>query len=74
MKTLAALTLSLFVTVGTALADTPKDRTPQAAKPAQKAKPKAATKKVDKSAEIAAQLEELRKSLQAQQEQIQQEE
>src|SRR5467141_3804523 len=72
MKKLAALTLSLFLAVGTVLADTPKDATPQAAKTAQKAKPRAAAKQADKSAEIAAQIEELRKSLQAQQEQIQQ--
>src|SRR3981189_3038339 len=72
MKKLAALTLSLFLAVGTVLADTPKDATPQAAKTAQKAKPRAAAKQTDKSAEIAAQIEELRKSLQAQQEQIQQ--
>jgi hypothetical protein len=71
MKKLAALTLSLFLVCGTALADTPKDPDPQAAKPAPAAKPKA-VKKVDKSAEIAAQLEELKKALQSQQEQIQQ--
>jgi hypothetical protein len=72
MKKLAALTLSLFLTAGTALADTPKDPDPQAGKPAPAAKPKAVAKKVDKSAEIAVQLEEVRKALQAQQEQIQQ--
>jgi len=59
MKKLAALTLSLFLAVGTVLADTPKDATPQAAKTAQKAKPRAAAKQADKSAEIAAQIEEL---------------
>jgi len=69
MKKLAALTLSLFLGVGTVLADTPKDTTPQAT---QKAKPRAAAKQADKSAEISAQIEELRKSLQSQQEQIQQ--
>jgi hypothetical protein len=69
MKKIAALTLSLFFTVGTALADTPKDADPQPAK-AQPAKPKAA--KADKSdAAIAAQIEELRQALQAQQEQLQ---
>jgi len=72
MKKLAALTLPLFLTVGTALADTPKDATPQATKAAQKAKPRVAAKNADKSADVAAQIEELRKSLQAQQEQIQQ--
>jgi hypothetical protein len=71
MKKLAALTLSLFLTTGTVLADTPKDPDSQASKPAP-AKPRAAAKTVDKSAEIAAQLEEVRKALQSQQEQIQQ--
>jgi hypothetical protein len=70
MKKIAALTLSLFLTVGTALADTPKDADAQPAKPAAPAKPKAA-KKADKSdAAIAAELEELRQALQAQQEQL----
>jgi hypothetical protein len=70
MKKLAALTLSMFLVSGTAFADTPKDANPQPAK-AQPAKPKAA-KKADKSdAAIAAQLEELRQTLQSQQEQLQ---
>ena len=73
MKKLAALTLSLFLTIGTAFADTPKDPDPQTGTPAPAAKRKVAPKKkVDNSAEIAAQLEEVRKALQAQQEQIQQ--
>lgn len=72
MKKLAALTLLLFFTLGTVLADTPKEATPQATKPPQTAKRKAAGKKADNSAEIAAQFEELRKALQSQQEQIQQ--
>ena len=73
MKKLAALTLSLFLMIGTAFADTPKDPDPQAGKPASGAKPKAAAKKkVDTSAQIAEQLEEVRRALQAQQEQIQQ--
>jgi hypothetical protein len=71
MRNLAALALSLFLTTGTALADTPKDSDPQTSKPAGAAKPKAAARKVDKSAEIAAQLEQLRKSLESQQAQIQ---
>ena len=72
MKKLAALALSLFLTMGTALADTPRDPDPQAAIPSSAAKLKAASKKkVDKSAEIAAQLEEFRKALQSQQERIQ---
>src|SRR5271170_6522616 len=74
MKKLAALTLSLFLTVGTALADTPKD-TPkdagaQPAKPATPAKPKAATKADKSDSAIAAEIEELRQVLQAQQEQL----
>jgi hypothetical protein len=74
MKTLAAFTLSLFLTAGIALADSPKDATPEPAKAAAPAKPKAA-KKAEKSEKsdsaIAAQLEELRQALQAQQEQLQ---
>src|SRR5271165_6319365 len=71
MKKLAALTLSLFLTTGTAFADSPKD-TPKAAdaqpaKTATAAKP--ATAKTN--AEIAAEMEELRQALQAQQEQLQ---
>lgn len=74
MKKIAALTLSLFLTVGTALADTPKD-TPkdadaQPAKPTTPAKPKAATKPDKSDAAIAAEIEELRQALQAQQEQL----
>jgi len=69
MKKLAALTLSLFLTVGTALADTPKDapKDADAAKSSNAAKP-AAPKT---NAEIAAEMEELRQALQAQQEQLQ---
>jgi hypothetical protein len=73
MKKIAALTLSLFLTYGMALADTPKDADAQPAKPAEpaKAKPKAA-KKVEKSdSVIAAEIEELRQAVQAQQEQLQ---
>jgi hypothetical protein len=70
MKKLAALTLSLFLVTGTALADTPKDADPQPAKATQPGKPKAA-KKADKSdSAIAAELEELRQTLQSQQEQL----
>jgi hypothetical protein len=71
MKKLAALTLSLFLTSGMALADTPKDADPQPAKPAQTATPKAAKKAVKSGAVIAAELEELRHTLQLQQEQLQ---
>jgi hypothetical protein len=71
MKKLAALTLSLFLTTGTALADTPKDADPNPAKAASPAKPKAAKKAETSEAAIAAQLEELRQALQSQQEQLQ---
>ena len=70
MKKLAALTLSLFLTVGTALADTPKDADAQPAKPATPAKPKAATKADKSDSAIAAEIEELRQVLQSQQEQL----
>ena len=74
MKKIAALVLSLFLTYGTAFADTPKD-TPkdadaQPAKPATPAKPKAATKTDKTDSAIAAEIEELRQTLQAQQEQL----
>jgi hypothetical protein len=71
MKKLAALTLSLFLTSGMALADTPKDADPQPAKPAQPAKPKAAKTAEKSDAKFAAELEELRQAMQAQQEQLQ---
>jgi hypothetical protein len=70
MKKLAALTLSMFLVSGTAFADTPKNADPQPAK-AQPAKPKAAKKAENSNAAIAAQLEELRQTLQSQQEQLQ---
>lgn len=71
MKKIAALTLSLFLTCGIALADTPKDADAQPAKPARPAKPKAA-KTADKSdSAIAAEIEELRQAVEAQQEQLQ---
>jgi hypothetical protein len=82
MKKFAALTLSIFVTYGTALADTPKtaDAPTSAGKSANAAKAAkakaAAAAKAGKSAEssearFAAELEELRQTLQAQQEQLQ---
>jgi len=71
MKKIAALTLSLFLTWGTALADTPKDADPQPAKAAQPAKPKAVKKTEKADSAIAAQLEELRQAVQSQQEQLQ---
>src|SRR5712664_1113719 len=70
MKKLATLTLSLFLVSGIAFADTPKDADAQPAK-AQPAKPKAAKKAENSNAAIAAQLEELRQTLQSQQEQLQ---
>jgi hypothetical protein len=68
MKKLAALTLSMFLVSGTAFADTPKNADPQ---PPKAAKPKAAKKAEKSDAAIAAQLEELRQTLQSQQEQLQ---
>src|SRR6266446_1519650 len=74
MKKLAALTLSIFLSYGTALADTPKDADAQpapaggAAKAAKAAKAKAAEAA---EAKFAAELEELRQTLQSQQEQLQ---
>jgi hypothetical protein len=71
MKKIAALTLSLFLITGTALADTPKDADPPRSKAARPAKPKAA-KKADKTdSALAAEIEELRQAVQAQQEQLQ---
>src|SRR6266513_207096 len=67
MKKLVDLTLSMFIVSGTALADSRKDADRQPAK-AQPAKPKAAK---NSDAAIAAQLEELRETLQSQQEQLQ---
>jgi len=70
MKKTAAIVLSLFLTCGTAFADTPKDGDPQ---PAQTAKKKP-TKPPAKSATavLAEQVEALRQTLEAQQQQIQQ--
>ena len=68
MKKFAALTLSIFLTYGTALADTPKnaDTSADAAKAG-----KAAKSAESGEAKFAAELEELRQTLQAQQEQLQ---
>ena len=65
MRKLAALTLSMFLTVGTALADSPKDTPKEAdAQPAKNATAaKAAPAKTN--AEIAAEMEELRQAMQA---------
>jgi hypothetical protein len=75
MKKLAALTLSLFMSVGTAFADSPKDTPKDSPKDAsgQPAKTDTAAKPAPAktNAEIAAEMEELRQALQAQQEQLQ---
>ena len=70
MKKIAALTLSLFLTTGMALADTPKDSDPQPPKGAP-AKPKAVKKAEKADSAIAAEIEELRQAIQSQQEQLQ---
>jgi hypothetical protein len=71
MRKLAALVLSLFLTSGVAFADSPKDADAPAPKSSEPAKPKAAAKKATKTdAEIAAELEELKQAMQAQQEQL----
>ena len=71
MRKTAAVVLSLFLTCGTAFADTPKDEDPQ---PSQTAKTKKTTKAPAKSptAILAEQVEELRQRLETQQQQIQQ--
>ena len=71
MRKLAALTLSLFLLSGTAFADSPKDSPKEADATPAKSAPPAKTSEAKTSAEIAAQLEELRQALQAQQEQLQ---
>lgn len=67
MKKLAALTLALLLTTGVALADSPKD-TPKETEAKTTAAAKAAVKT---NAQIAKELEELRQTLQTQQEQLQ---
>lgn len=71
MKKLAALTLSLFLATGTALADTPKDAEPQPTRTPQPAKSKAAKRPEKAESALAVQIEELRQAVQAQQEQLQ---
>jgi TolA-binding protein len=68
MKKLAALALSMFLISGTAFADTPKDAD---AKPAQPVKAKASKPAEKTDSAIAAELEELRQALRAQQEELQ---
>jgi hypothetical protein len=75
MKKLATLSLSLFLSLGTVFADSPKDTpkdTPKEsdAQPAKSSKA-AKTTAPKTNAEIAAEMEELRQALQAQQEQLQ---
>ncbi|MGA2427815.1 MAG: hypothetical protein ABSH13_04870 [Candidatus Acidiferrum sp.] len=70
MKKLAAFALSVFLTSGTALADSPKDADPQPAKSSQPAKPKAEKKAAKTDANFAAELESLKQAMQAQQEQL----
>jgi hypothetical protein len=73
MRKLASLALSLFLMTGTAFADSPKDSPKDATKETAgtPAKPAAATAATKTNAELAAQMEELRQALQAQQEQLQ---
>jgi len=73
MRKIASLALSLFLLTGTAFADSPKDSPKDAPKEAAAttAKPAAANAATKTNAEIAAQMEELRQMLQAQQEQLQ---
>jgi hypothetical protein len=77
MRKLASLALSLFLLTGTAFADSPKDTPKDSPKDAPKeaavtpAKPAAANAPTKTNAELAAQMEELRQALQAQQVQLQ---
>jgi hypothetical protein len=71
MKKIASLTLSLFLLSGTAFADSPKDSPKTADAPAAKTAQPANPVAAKTSAEIAAEVEELRQILQSQQEQLQ---
>jgi len=71
MKKLAALALSLVLVSGPAFADTPKEADSQPAKLAQPAKAKAAKTAEKTDSAIAAELEELRQAIRAQQEELQ---
>lgn len=71
MKKTAALVLALFLSYGMAFADTPKDADAPPAKPATPAKSKSATKTEKSESAIAAEIEELRQAIQAQQEELQ---
>jgi hypothetical protein len=70
MKKLAAFALFLFLTAGLVLADTPKDADPKPAKTADPAKPKAAKETAKSGSALAAEIEELRRAIQSQQEQL----
>ena len=71
MRALAALVLSLLLTAGMAVADTPKDPEPKPAKTAAPAKPGTAKKAEKPDSAIAAEIEQLRKEIQAQNQAIQ---
>jgi hypothetical protein len=74
MKKLAALTLSLFLCSGMAFADSPKDADSKPgtdAPPAKTAAVKSSAKSANADSAIAAEIEELRQTLQSQQEQLQ---
>jgi hypothetical protein len=71
MKKLAALILSLFLSTGAAFADSPKDSPKEADAQPAKTTPAAKPATAKTNAEIAAEMEELRQALQAQQEQLQ---
>ena len=71
MKKLAALTLSLFLTSGLAFADSPKDSDAAATKKASLEKAKETPSPDKSNSAIAAEIEELRQTLQSQQEQLQ---
>src|SRR6202790_5140097 len=71
MRKLAALTLSLFLTSGIAFADSPKDADTAATKNQPSGKAREATKSDKSDSAIAAEIEELRQTLQSQQEQLQ---
>ena len=70
MKQVAALMLSLFLIVGTVLADTP-EKENAGAQPASSAKPAKAPKDgLERDAELATQIEELRRTLEIQQQEL----
>jgi hypothetical protein len=71
MRGLAALVLSLFLTAGMAVADTPKDPEPKPAKTAAPGKPRAAKKAEKSDSAIAAEIEELHQEIRAQNQAIQ---